>query len=245
MFELIFQHCTSAKQVTSTVLCDEKKMIRTILFLMLVATVAFLPANLSADMLIIQPGDIYQSVSVPSTLTVEMIGGEVGTFDINGGTVNVRGGIIDGSSIRVYSGSTFNMYGGRNNGTGEIGSYGGTVNIFGGEAGVVMNGWGGGTVNISGGDWEDMIYAYDGGDINIYGYNFNFDLTGGVYGDGLLTGIWQGGTPFSLNYVDAEHLDLTYQHVVLHEVVPVPSAVILGSLGLTFSGWLLKRKRMI
>jgi hypothetical protein len=26
---------------------------------------------------------------------------------------------------------------------------------------------------------------------------------------------------------------------------PLPSAVILGSLGLTFSGWLLKRKRMI
>ena len=29
------------------------------------------------------------------------------------------------------------------------------------------------------------------------------------------------------------------------EVVPLPSAVILGSLGLTFSGWLLKRKRMV
>jgi len=28
-------------------------------------------------------------------------------------------------------------------------------------------------------------------------------------------------------------------------VTPVPSAVILGSLGLTFSGWLLKRKRMV
>ena len=28
------------------------------------------------------------------------------------------------------------------------------------------------------------------------------------------------------------------------EIVPVPSAVILGSLGLTFSGWMLKRKRM-
>ncbi|MCP4258686.1 MAG: hypothetical protein GY774_14475 [Planctomycetes bacterium] len=28
-------------------------------------------------------------------------------------------------------------------------------------------------------------------------------------------------------------------------LVPVPSAVILGSLGLTFSGWLLKRKRMV
>jgi hypothetical protein len=210
-----------------------------------VATVAFLPANLLADIMFIQPGDVYQTVSVPSMLTVEMIGGEVGTFDINGGTVNVRGGIIDGSSIRVYSGSTFNMYGGRNNGTGEIGSYGGTVNILGGEAGVVMNGWGGGTVNISGGDWEDFIYAYDPGLINIYGYNLNFNQSGGKYGDGLLTGFWQDGTPFSLNYFDAELFDLTYQNVVLHEVVPIPSAVILGSLGLTFSGWLLHKRKML
>ncbi len=29
------------------------------------------------------------------------------------------------------------------------------------------------------------------------------------------------------------------------EIVPVPPAAILGSLGLTFSGWLLKRKRMV
>ncbi|MHC4728530.1 MAG: hypothetical protein ACYS17_15015 [Planctomycetota bacterium] len=29
------------------------------------------------------------------------------------------------------------------------------------------------------------------------------------------------------------------------EVVPLPSAFILGSLGLTFSGWMLKRRRLL
>jgi hypothetical protein len=221
-------------------------MRRTAMFLMVLATVVFLPTNLSADMLIIQPGDIYESVSVPSTLTVEMIGGEVGAFDIDGGIVNVRDGIIDGSSIRVYGGSTFNMFGGINSGVGEIGCYGGTINIFGGEAGVVMSGWGGGTVNIRGGEWQDFIYAYDSGQINIYGYNLVFDQNGGNYGDGLLTGFWEDGTPFSLNYVDAEPFDLTHHHVVLHEVTPVPApgAVILGSIGLTFAGWKLRKNRV-
>lgn len=185
------------------------------MFLMVVATVFSLHANLLAEVLIIQDGDIYQSVTVPSTLKVEMIGGWVGTFEMEGGIVNVRGGIISGSSIQVYSGSTFNMFGGRNDGVGEIGSYGGTINIYGGEPGVVMTG--GGTVNIHGGDWEDFIYAY-AGTINIYGYNLNFDQSGGRYGDGLLTGFWRDGTPFSLNYADSEPDNFTWQHVILHEI---------------------------
>jgi len=43
-------------------------------------------------------------------------------------------------------------------------------------------------------------------------------------------------------------LDVTLSNInwiVECEPVPVPSAVILGSLGLTFSGWMLKRKRLI
>jgi len=38
---------------------------------------------------------------------------------------------------------------------------------------------------------------------------------------------------------------LTASEVHELNVVPVPSAVILGGLGLTFSGWMLKRKRMV
>ena len=38
---------------------------------------------------------------------------------------------------------------------------------------------------------------------------------------------------------------LRFHSVPDPEIVPVPSAVILGSLGLTFSGWMLKRKRML
>ena len=55
----------------------------------------------------------------------------------------------------------------------------------------------------------------------IYGYSLNFNQSGGKYGDGLLTGFWQDRIPFSLDYVDVEPDNLTHQHVVLHEVIPV------------------------
>ena len=213
-------------------------MRKTTMFLMVGVIVISVTTTLSANLLIIQDGDIYESVTVPSTLTVEMIGGEVGTFDMDGGIVNMSDGVIAGSSIRVEGSSTFNMSGGRNNGTGEIGNYyGGTINISGGEPGVVMNGYNGGTVNISGGDWEDMIYAYNSGDINIYGYGFQFDRYGGKYGDGLLTGFWGDYTPFSINYYDAEIHDYTYQHVILYEI-PEPATLLLLGLG----GVLLRKK---
>ena len=38
---------------------------------------------------------------------------------------------------------------------------------------------------------------------------------------------------------------VTYNFIVEPEPIPAPSAVILGSLGLTFSGWLLRKRRMI
>ena len=64
----------------------------------------------------------------------------------------------------------------------------------------------------------------------------DFTITSGFTGnDTLLFRVWQdSGGPTGLLVTD-----------LTAEVVPVPSAVILGSLGLTFSGWLLKRKRML
>jgi len=219
-------------------------MKKTAFLLMATAAIVCWSANVIATDIefrrdgVIQEGDYYDNVYVYGHTvemtggyagevymydksTFNMSGGEAGTFEMeadSGSTVNISGGVIAGSSIRVYSGCTFNMSGGRNSGTGEIGCYGGTINISGGEPGVVMNGWGSGTVNITGGDWEDQIYAYDGGVINIYGSNLNFDPNGGRYGDGLLTGFWRDGTPFSLNYFDSESGDFTWQHVVLYEI---------------------------
>ncbi len=193
-------------------------MKKKVILFMVIITFACMATDLLADILYIKDGDVYGTVSVPSTRTVEMTGGEVGCFDMDGGTVNVYGGTLNGSSIRVWSGSTFNMSGGTNTGVGEIGCYGGTINISGGETGVVMNGWGGGTVNISGGDWEDFIYAYDDGNVNIYGYNLNLTTSGGTQGDGQVTGFWQDDTPFTINLYNAEPVDLTWHHIVLHEV---------------------------
>ena len=47
-----------------------------------------------------------------------------------------------------------------------------------------------------------------------------------------------------LNVVISDDTSVDYAKLHL-QLVPVPSAVILGTIGLTFSGWLLKRKRMM
>lgn len=66
------------------------------------------------------------------------------------------------------------------------------------------------------------------------GFNieFTFDPTGIIFGrtDFNYYGPITGGT-----FTDVDTLT----------VVPVPSAIILGSLGLTFSGWLLHKRRML
>jgi hypothetical protein len=61
-----------------------------------------------------------------------------------------------------------------------------------------------------------------------------------ILGDNLLPLLQDG----QLNVLVQDDCVIDYATLNL-DVVPAPTAVILGSLGLTFSGWLLKRNRMI
>jgi hypothetical protein len=79
-------------------------------------------------------------------------------------------------------------------------------------------------------------------DVFIYGTGFNYGY--GEISDlsGILTGtLLNGDTINCWFYREDESGDMNYGTITL---VPIPSAVILGTLGLTFSGWLLKRKGM-
>jgi len=80
-------------------------------------------------------------------------------------------------------------------------------------------------------------------DVFIYGTGFNYDY--GEISDlsGILTGTLLNGDSIScwFNRQD-ESGDMNYGTITL---TPVPSAVILGSIGLTFTGWLLRRRRML
>ncbi len=58
--------------------------------------------------------------------------------------------------------------------------------------------------------------------------------------ESISTGFVVSTVPVGTGYIAIAGSD-TYNLAI----TPVPSAVILGGLGLTFSGWLLKRKRMV
>ena len=114
-----------------------------------------------------------------------------------------------------------------------------------------------GHVTVSGGSIGQNLVTANDGIITINGSGFAID--GQAVGYGELTSIYGGSywgdepvRHLTGRLTSGELLDNDFYiggnskiELVYTEVVPVPSAVILGSLGLTFSGWLLKRKRMI
>ncbi len=93
-----------------------------------------------------------------------------------------------------------------------------------------------GTFNMMGNVWEwTETKKYNTSSLIVRGGSYNDD-----YAIQLSSQSW------TFNGPSGEPIDTGFRVAsVPAEVVPVPSAVILGSIGLTFSGWLLKRKRMV
>jgi hypothetical protein len=57
-----------------------------------------------------------------------------------------------------------------------------------------------------------------------------------------------GGALMRIDSLDGSYSTIIASNYPTYEglaFVPVPSAVILGSLGLTFSGWILRKRRML
>ena len=190
---------------------------------------------------LIQVGDDYDHVDVyGDTTTVNMTGGEVTllwTYDQS--TTNIFDGLVcyaqtNDQSIINISGGVIHE---------PRAWFDGTINVTGGECWNVEVG--GGTFNISGGQITGSgIYAPTYGSvINIYGYGFAFE----DINDGQLTGFWQDTTPFLINFYHPGFASTvnSYDSVVLHEVtpIPLPGAVLLVSIGLSFSGWWLRRSK--
>jgi len=75
----------------------------------------------------------------------------------------------------------------------------------------------------------EALYATDASVVNIYGYAFNYDPLGGSRNGGQLTGFWEGGNPFSIDFLDNIETGSTYyDHVVL---IPEPATLLLLGLG--------------
>lgn len=160
---------------------------------------------------VIQEGDSYDGVFVyGNNTTVEIKGGNIGKLSsYDRSTVNVSGGHI--TYAQSYEQSTINISGGtvRIPNTGDAGS---KINITGGTFWNVEAG--SGKLNMSGGHIAGLgIFTAGGnGAVNIYGYGLEFNPMPGQ-NDGRLTGFWQDGTPFSIDFrPDA------YRLVTLHEI---------------------------
>jgi hypothetical protein len=162
---------------------------------------------------VIQDGDSYEGVFVyGNNTTVEVKGGSIGKLlSYDRSTVNVSGGHV--TYAQSYEQSTINISGGtvRMPSTWDAGS---TINVTGGTFWNVEAG--SGKFNMSGGQIAGMgIFAVAGdGAVNIYGYGFVYQPMPGP-NDGRLTGFWQDGTPFSIDFRPG-----AYQLVTLNEISP-------------------------
>ena len=180
---------------------------------------------------VIQDGEFYDGVFVYGKNTaVEIKGGNIAKLSsYDRSTVNVTGGHI--TYAQSYEQSTINISGGtvRVPTTRDSGS---TINITGGTFWNVEVG--SGTLNMSGGHIAGLgiFNAAGNGKVNIEGYNFEFNPMPGQ-NDGRLTGFWQGGMPFSIDFRPG-----AYRLVTLNEtsigLAPVANAgpdqtVVLGT----------------
>lgn len=163
-------------------------------------------------------------------------------------TTNIYAGSVqsmytyDSSTASIYDGSlsgfsagnssTVNIYGGFPGGF--IADQLATVNIYDGFLNYLCT-RGSSTVNFHGGDYRGELIAYDSSTLNFFGYDLNYNPTGGITGDGILTGLWADGSDFTINLWNGDgsayypYTD-TYSHIVSIEV-PEPATILLLGLG--------------
>ena len=158
----------------------------------------------------IQEGDDYEDVFVyGDTTTVEITGGQVGILHAYDRSItNISGGSVSYAQSNGHS--TINIAGGMVRQPRAW--HDGTVNVSGGTC------WNievqGGALNLSGGQVTGMgIYASKPDSmLNIYGYGFEY-IPFARGNDGQLTGFWQNGTPFYIDFRQG-----AYHMAVLHEI---------------------------
>lgn len=139
-------------------------------------------------------------------------------------TINVTDGTIEYQPY-LYDEVTMNMSGGSSNSFIVAGSS--ILNFSGGEVYDRIAVTNSGTVHLSGGV-VNHICAYESSAVHIYGFGFEYEPTGsefysrGLYAEGVLTGFWGDGTPFSMDLLSSAWnygSNYTYPHLVFH-VIP-------------------------
>ena len=138
---------------------------------------------------------------------------------INGATADITGGEIgillcwDTSEVFVYEPSEIDLL---------RPSDFSTANVYGGTIGILFT-LGSSNTHIYGGslDWLDPV---DLSTVNLYVESYEFDPTGGTFGDGLISGVWLYGGSFSIDLVTDEAIS----HI---NFVPEPTTLFLLTAG--------------
>jgi hypothetical protein len=203
----------------------------------------------------IQDGDSWYGVRIydtpPNHTTVNMTGGVIvdnGISVYDAATFNFSGGVP--GWISAYNQSIANITGGfsatnvTNNATVNISSnasvamaeaYGfGIFNVYSGNIGQLIANENS-IVNLMGGTITTFIGAELSATINVFGSDLAKTNTGGLYGDGQVTGFWQDGSPFTINFLGSGAYSVT-------NLIPEPATFLLLGVG-TFL--LRKSKRRI
>lgn len=240
--------------VCMTRMCyGEGKMIRNTTVLIIAAAMCCITATVGAEVyfenaaypdghfaddLDVYNGDNYRFVAANETSVVDISGGAVEWFrTFSFSTANIGGGLTE--TLEAFETSTINISGGEvwdlfASGQSEISITGGEVewlSLSSGSQALVLEG---DITNLDADSFSTVdIYGYD----LIYDPQYHYDGTRQIW-EGLLTGFWQNRAPFSITTWDQE----TYDHIVMHDLGPLPSAPEPGTLLLLGLGAVLLRR---
>jgi len=203
--------------------------------LLILISVLFLDlGNASATHYIVEDGDFFGTINLINSDTMLMTGGEVnGLHAYNTSTATILDTIPMGPGnagidrLDAYDSSTIHFSGG------SILNFEGfdssTINI---DGGIIRYLWmkESSIAHLSGGQIQSDIGIYDDTSyVHIYGYEFDYDPSGGGYNDGLVTGYWPDGELFSITLSNREDV-ITYDQLIFH-IIPEPASILLVGIG--------------
>jgi len=181
-------------------------------------------------------GDYIHGLDLINDDTLLMTGGQIGGLETYGtstatilDTIPMEGLDAGITWLDTYDSSTINFSGG------SVWNFEGysscTINIDGGEIRyLIMND--SATAHLSQGHISDLLGIRDDTSYaHIYGYDFDYEPSGGLYSDGLLTGYWPDGEVFDISLGNMYPSDvITYDQLIFH-VIPEPASIILVGFG--------------